>query len=97
MGRKMKLRSMLLLLALAGAAVPEAWAQIITAQFMGQPGVPDYVPPPPWSGPGEWIEDPAPPPPQRVCKKLCANDFSPCDPLYFKTEDGRCDGLDLGR
>lgn len=27
------------------------------------------------------------------CQKLCANDFSPCDPIYFKTEDGRCAGI----
>jgi hypothetical protein len=27
------------------------------------------------------------------CEKLCANDSSPCDPIYFKTEDGRCAGI----
>jgi hypothetical protein len=25
-----------------------------------------------------------------VCQKMCEQDFSPCDPIYFKTADGRC-------
>ena len=28
--------------------------------------------------------------PRRVCQRLCRNDTNPCDPLYFKTADGRC-------
>jgi hypothetical protein len=28
-----------------------------------------------------------------VCQKMCPQDFSPCDPLYFKTADGRCAGI----
>jgi len=50
----------------------------------------------PGSIPGEWDDQP-PARLARICKKMCANDFSPCDPIYFKTEDGRCDGLDFGR
>jgi len=26
----------------------------------------------------------------RVCTKICPQDYSPCDPIYFKTADGRC-------
>jgi hypothetical protein len=26
----------------------------------------------------------------RVCKKLCAHDYSPCDPMSFKRADNRC-------
>jgi hypothetical protein len=26
-----------------------------------------------------------------ACHKWCDADFSPCDPLYFKIADGRCD------
>jgi hypothetical protein len=33
--------------------------------------------------------------PNSSCRPLCPNDFSPCDPIYFKTEDGRCDGVML--
>jgi hypothetical protein len=29
----------------------------------------------------------------RVCRKLCAFDRLPCDPLYFKLADGRCNRL----
>ena len=28
-----------------------------------------------------------------ACPKMCARDFSPCDPIYFKTADGRCAGI----
>ena len=34
-----------------------------------------------------------PPPPQpdpAACIKLCPQDRSPCDPVYFKTADNRC-------
>jgi hypothetical protein len=27
---------------------------------------------------------------QRVCTKICPQDASPCDPIYFKIADGRC-------
>jgi hypothetical protein len=27
------------------------------------------------------------------CQKMCARDLSPCDPIYFKTADGRCAGI----
>ena len=33
------------------------------------------------------------PPPQvfrESCIKLCPQDASPCDPVYFKTADNRC-------
>lgn len=35
--------------------------------------------------------------PTQVCQKMCPNDFAPCDPLYFKTADGRCAGIMPGR
>lgn len=28
---------------------------------------------------------------QRVCIPMCPEDMLPCDPIYFKTADGRCD------
>ncbi len=28
-----------------------------------------------------------------LCRKMCPQDFSPCDPIYFKTADGRCSGI----
>jgi Caspase domain len=28
--------------------------------------------------------------PQKSCPKWCPNDYSPCDPTYFKIADGRC-------
>jgi hypothetical protein len=31
--------------------------------------------------------------PLMMCRKLCASDLSPCDPIYFKTADGRCAGI----
>ena len=27
------------------------------------------------------------------CPKLCPADNSPCDPIYMKEADGRCDGI----
>ena len=30
------------------------------------------------------------PQPRPACLKLCARDRQPCDPIYFKTADGRC-------
>ena len=30
------------------------------------------------------------------CAKMCPQDFSPCDPIYFKTADGRCAGVPMG-
>jgi len=50
------------------------------AQYQGQPG----VAPPGARGASN-----------ASCRPLCPNDFSPCDPIYFKTEDGRCDGVML--
>jgi hypothetical protein len=97
-----KLRIILALLALAGVAASQrVRAQIVQAQFFGQylgepPG--DPAPPPPGFDADEWGDQEAPTLPKaRVCQKMCANDFSPCDPIYFKTEDGRCDGLDENR
>lgn len=26
----------------------------------------------------------------RYCRRLCVEDESPCDPVHFKTADGRC-------
>jgi hypothetical protein len=34
---------------------------------------------------------PYPAPAHYACQKWCDADFSPCDPLYFKIADGRCD------
>lgn len=28
-----------------------------------------------------------------TCPKLCSADNSPCDPIYMKEADGRCDGI----
>ncbi len=28
---------------------------------------------------------------QRVCVPMCPEDTLPCDPIYFKIADGRCD------
>jgi hypothetical protein len=92
----LKVRIMLAVLALTGfAGAPLAQAQMLQVQFFGEPES-NPVPPPPGVDAGEW-DDEAPPRPARVCQKLCANDYSPCDPIYFKTEDGRCDGLDISR
>jgi hypothetical protein len=30
---------------------------------------------------------------ERVCTKICPQDNSPCDPIYFKTADGRCNSI----
>lgn len=35
--------------------------------------------------------------PTQICQKMCAEDFSPCDPTYFKVADGRCAGIHPGR
>lgn len=35
--------------------------------------------------------------PTQVCQKMCPQDFSPCDPIYFKVADGRCAGIMPGR
>ena len=57
--------------------------------------------------PGQFTTLPPPPDAQRllgyqpgqqaaaapVCPKLCPGDNSPCDPLYMKESDGRCDGI----
>lgn len=93
----MKLWVSVVLLALAGVAVPpRLHAQIAPAQLFGQtPGetAGDPAPPPDFDL-GEWSDEAPPPSRGRVCRKMCANDFSPCDPIYFKTEDGRCDGIE---
>ena len=92
----MKLKIIFALLSAAGGANPiQGQAQILPAEFWSEPSAPDAAPPP--ADLEGWDDEEPPPQPRRVCHKLCANDFSPCDPLYFKTEDGRCDGLDLGR
>jgi hypothetical protein len=75
---------------------PRVYAQAQQIQLFGPFGEPDPVPPPPGVDPEDGSDEP-PPRPARVCRKMCANDFSPCDPIYFKTEDGRCDGIDVGR
>jgi hypothetical protein len=62
-----------------------------------------------WAQPAPSADSTMPPPPdvQRllgyqasqpaaagpVCTKLCAADMSPCDPIYMKEADGRCDGI----
>ncbi len=93
----LKVRMLLAVLALLGlAGSPRAQAQMLQVQFFGQPDDAESVPPPPGVDADEW-DDPPAARPARVCQKMCANDFSPCDPIYFKTEDGRCDGLDINR
>lgn len=29
-------------------------------------------------------------PPAPKCEPMCANDYAPCDPIYFKVADRRC-------
>ncbi len=35
--------------------------------------------------------------PVQFCEKMCPEDFSPCDPIYFKTADSRCAQVGVGR
>ncbi|ACK51391.1 hypothetical protein Msil_2462 [Methylocella silvestris BL2] len=71
-------------------------APIVFVQFMGTPGEPDAVPMPPGEDdPQDWEEEAEASAPSRTCVKMCAADDSPCDPIYFKTEDGRCDGVHI--
>jgi hypothetical protein len=35
--------------------------------------------------------------PAPLCEKLCPQDLSPCDPLYFKIADARCAQIGAGR
>jgi hypothetical protein len=35
--------------------------------------------------------------PAQVCRKMCPEDLSPCDPTYFKVADGRCAGIHPSR
>ncbi|CAN2534246.1 hypothetical+protein [Methylocapsa aurea] len=35
--------------------------------------------------------------PAQYCEKMCAEDFAPCDPIYFKTADSRCAQVGVGR
>jgi len=28
----------------------------------------------------------------RICRRMCREDRSPCDPVHWKTADGRCSG-----
>jgi hypothetical protein len=30
----------------------------------------------------------------RWCRRMCAEDRNPCDPIQFKLADGRCDPFD---
>jgi hypothetical protein len=74
----------LLVAALSGAPMAQA-------QPFLQPGEPAAVPYPPgvpWGAQTSRRPKPA-------CRPMCDNDFSPCDPIYFKTEDGRCAGINL--
>ncbi|WP_036258944.1 hypothetical protein [Methylocapsa aurea] len=82
----MRLKLVFFAIALSGPLA----SGLAQAQFMGRPGVPDPVPPPPG---GAWTSQNKGPPYNPKCEPLCPNDFSPCDPIYFKTEDGRCDGI----
>ncbi|PNG26178.1 hypothetical protein [Methylocella silvestris] len=92
-------RLSLSLLLVASAASFEVRAEgvnapIVFVQFMGTPGEPDVVPMPPAADdPQDWEEEAEASAPARTCVKMCAADYSPCDPIYFKTEDGRCDGV----
>jgi hypothetical protein len=79
------------------AGWPQVSAQRLQIQFYGQPDETDSVPPPPGVEAEDWSGEAPPPRPARVCRKMCADDFSPCDPIYFKTEDGRCDGVHFSR
>lgn len=94
----LKLGVMLASIASAAAGAPSApapEARLLMVQFYGQPDDAEALPPPPGVDPADW--DNPPPRPARVCQKMCANDYSPCDPIYFKTEDARCDGVHFGR
>jgi hypothetical protein len=61
------------------------------AQLSWQPGEPAAVPYPPGVNWGAATRSQ----PKPACRPMCDNDFSPCDPIYFKTEDGRCAGINL--
>jgi hypothetical protein len=89
-----KLTLILALLAAPGLAdSPGPGARMLQVQFYGQPEESDSVQPPPGVDPEDWTGGAPSPRAARVCQKMCADDFSPCDPIYFKTEDGRCDGV----
>ncbi len=74
----------------APGGVQAGQPSLLRTQFAWPWEEPDSVPLPPDVDEA----DVEPPPSHRTCRKMCASDFSPCDPIYFKTEDGRCDGLD---
>ncbi len=70
-----------------------ATALVSTFAFAQLPGQFNTLPPPPDAQrvlnyqPGQ--QQSAPP----SCPKLCPADRSPCDPIYMKETDGRCDGV----
>jgi hypothetical protein len=83
----MNIRIALLASALTGALL---WGPARAQPFL-QPGEPAAIPYPPgvpWGAQTSYRPKPA-------CRPMCENDFSPCDPIYFKTEDGRCAGINL--
>ena len=61
--------------ALAGSAPADARAHRVHGRHGGRVSANAYAPSPQ---------------PRPACFKLCAQDRQPCDPIYFKTADGRC-------
>lgn len=59
---------------------------IAAAQLPGQ----DAPLPPPPGVPLPYSPAASGPP---SCPKLCRGDMTPCDPIYMKEADGRCDGI----
>lgn len=53
----------------------------------------NYLAPPPPAAEARYAT--VPPPPVAMasaCVPMCVTDYIPCDPVYFKLADGRCDG-----
>jgi hypothetical protein len=66
---------------------------LLTASLIGGAAVAQvYVGPADWSDP-YYRSGPPVARPAMYCQKMCPRDFSPCDPIYFKTADGRCSGI----
>lgn len=59
------------------------------AAFAQLPGQDAPLPPPP-GVPLPYSPAASGPP---YCPKLCRGDMTPCDPIYMKEADGRCDGI----
>ncbi|WP_374306091.1 hypothetical protein [Methylocella sp.] len=62
----------------------------------GRPPVSGVLPPPESDDP-EAYDGTEEAEPGRVCQKMCETDESPCDPVEWKIEDGRCDEAGFDR